>query len=993
MRNATRALPPRLREAGVTRREAEVLDQLADRRSNGDIATQLVISVRTVESHVSSLLSKLGATDRSELARIARSVAVGPVSSARLPLSLLELTERAPLVGRHDEMALLRERWSEAASGRRRAVLIMGEAGIGKSRLVAEVAVAADRDGAIVLVGHCDEEALVPYQPVVEAATALVETMPDHALAEVVRHSGVELLRLFPGLARFAAPDPVDDAATPEASRYRLFEGMAGLVAAARDAPLVLALEDLHWADPLTLQLIKHLVRRADRSRLLVLGTIRGTRLDGDLLRTAEDLRREHGADLLALGGLGVPEVAALVAVGPGWASDLDPGDRQQLAEHLHRETEGNPFFVVEVLRQLADGPGGMRGVPAAVGVPRTVRDVIIRRVEGLDAATRHVLSVAAVVGRRFRADLLAKVAELTQDRILAALEEAQAAGIVDEASGRPGWLAFSHALVRETLVGELSAARRVRLHRQIGEMLEAEGAAGNVAELAHHFHAAATPTDHDRAVAYCVAAAEVATAQLAHERAADLLGMALEALGLAPTVDRARTFDLLLGRAAAYRRSGLHELATEAAMEAFALARDLDDPDRVADAAFAVGDVAPVWGSDPGLVDVLEDALARVGDHDLGRRARLLGRLAQAGYYSAPSDRRHELSKEALSVARAAGDDATVAAVLSALHVALWGPTGADERLSMAEEIVAAAERLGDAEMALQGHAWRVVDLLELGEVAAADHAIARHARLARELGQPLHIRDAALWAAMRALLEGRFDDSERESRRALSLGRRAQDPHAEMFWWSQRYWLVLERGTSARDVEDLVAVNLEFAHRYPHVPAWLAKVALLHARVGDLDAAAATFAQLGAPHATALPRDAVWLGGLCFLAEVAATLDDRDEAAALYEVLLPFAGRVIVIDRAVLCLGSVSRALGLLATVVGDREAAREHLRFALEKHEAMGARPLAARTRVEFVHLLRDDEAAAAEADELLRSAAAAATELGMAQLQSQIAGTAH
>lgn len=529
-----------------------------------------------------------------------------------------------------------------------------------------------------------------------------------------------------------------------------------------------------------------------------------------------------------------------------------------------------------------------------------------MRRIGTLTDVTCRVLSVAAVAGRRFRVDLVAQATQLSAERTAAALEQAQAGGLVDEASERAGWMEFTHALVRETLEQELTAARRMQLHRLIGEILEAEDAAGHAAELAHHFHASATPTDHGRAITYAVAAADEATRMLAHERAAQLYGNALEALALAPSIDPARQVELLLLQAAAYRRGGLHEHARQAAMDALGVARRSGEPAWVADAALAAAEAAPVWAADSQLVDALDEALGSIAADDLRRRARLLARLAQAGYYSASPARRRELTQQALLAARSAGDDATLAAVLSARHVALWEPADAQERLAVANEIVAMSERLGDAELALQGYAWRLVDLLELGDVASADDAISAHARFARGLGQPLHIRDSALWAATRALLDGRFADAERESQRALDLGRRAHDPHADMFWWVQRYWLVLDQDASERAIADLLAVYLELADQYAHVPAWRAKIALLHARLGDHRAAEAVSSTLSAERFAKLPRDAVWIGGLYYLAEVAAFLANRAQAAALYEFLLPFADRIVVIDRALVCLGS---------------------------------------------------------------------------------------
>jgi hypothetical protein len=819
--------------------------------------------------------------------------------------------------------------------------------------------------------------------------TGLIELLPDAVVASALRRGGRELARLLPGVVSSAARGSPEDAGSPEAARYRLYEAVADLVtSAAHDTPVLLALEDLHWADPPTLQLLTHLVRRADRCRLLIVGTVRTARPEGAVLNLLGDLRREHDADVVPLQGLDVAEIEMLVAADTAGMTDQPPGERRRLAEQLHAETEGNPFFVRELLRYRAPAlPRRLGGEAVRRGVPGTIRDVIVRRVEALDAVTREVMSVAAIVGRRFRVDLVAQASDISADRFLCALEEAQACGLVSEAADHPAWLDFSHALVRETLESELSPERRRRLHQRIAELLETEDRDGHVAELAQHFYAAATPADYEGAVHYACAAAEQATSKLAFERSAELYGRALDALALASTVDQTRRFDLLLARAASYRRAGLQELARQAATDAAEVARQLGDPERFADAALAVGDAASVWSTDPRLVALLERALDTIDQHDERRGARLLARLAQATYYSAPTDRRRGLTQQALALAHAARDDATLASVLSAQHVALWGPADVEERLAIAGELVAVAERLGEHELALQGHAWRLVDLLEIGDVAAADIAISTHARLARDLGQPLHVRDSALWAATRGLLDGRFDDAARESQRARSLGRRAGDPHAEMFWWAQRYWLVLEQDASTGDMRKLLETYQAQAARYPHVPAWQAKIALLHARLGDQQAAAALSAQLSAERFAELPRDAVWVAGLYYLAEVAAFLRDDTQAGPLYELLLPFAARLVVVDRALVCLGSVSRVLGLLAALLADRTRATQHLRDALTKHEGMGARPLAARTQVDLARLLRDDTATA-EASEHLASARATATDLGMSRLLTQI-----
>jgi DNA-binding CsgD family transcriptional regulator len=994
MRVADRGLPPHLREAGVTRREADVLEALAGRLPNREIAEQLFLSVRTVESHVSSLLAKLQAADRGELAMIARTAVVGPSTSGRMPLSLLELAERTPLIGRQQELGLLRQLWAEAAAGRPRVAFVFGEAGIGKSRLVAELAVAADRHGALVVMGHCDERPLAPYQTMVEIVSGLVEALPADELAAAADGIGPEVAGLVPALAPFASQASRLDAGPAAMARYRLFDQLGGiLIAAARNTPLLLVIEDLQWADPTAVGFIRHLMRRADRTRLLLVGTMRGTQMDGPQLELAAELRRETASRLVLLHGLDVAEVSDLIltrrrAAETGLAEQLSG-----LADQLHAETGGNPLFVEELLDHLLAQPDPLSRAIRNPGVPATIRDLIVRRAASLGDFTREVLAIAAVLGRRFRADHVVRTARADREQVMAALDEARAAGILATASDRPGWMEFSHALVRETLEVELSSSRRQQLHRLVAQILEADDAVGYLPEVAHHLHAAGFPADYERAVTHATAAAEDATRRLAHELAADMYAKALDALALAPAADYHRQFDLLLRQAEAHQRAGSQDLAEHVASLGFALAQRLEDHVRMADAALVMAASAPTWPADPQLVDALEAALNEVPEDDLRRRALLLARLAQAEYYSAPAPKRASISDQAVALARKGGDDATLATVLSARRALLWNPNDAHERLSIAADIVAIARRLGDDELALQGYAWRIVDLFEVGDLDGVDRAFRAHGALAQRRGEPLHIRDGALWNYTRALLDGRFADAERHSRQALLLGQRVGDPHAEMFRSVQRLWLALEYRASRHEFADVIAETSLMAERYPHVPAWRAKLALLHARAGDRDAAQVLFSQLSVRHFAALPRDAVWIGGLYYLGEVAAFLGDRSAARTLYELLLPFAGRMVVIDRALVCLGSISRALGLLAGVLDDRPAASEHLRHALAVHDAMGARPLTARTRFELARLEREDPASVARATEQLALARASAVELGMSLLVAQMDGLGH
>ena len=354
-------------------------------------------------------------------------------------------------------------------------MLLAGEPGIGKTRLLAEAARLAHEDGAMVRYGRCYEEPVAPYEPFAEAL----------------------------GASAFGA---LVDAAAGE--RWRLFEAVGAQLA---DSTIVL--DDLHWADAGTLRLLAQLLRRADAPR--VLGAYRDTEISRahPLAATLADLRRDGLVARVPLHGLDTPAVAALVAAREG------PAD---LAGALHAETGGNPFYIEEVLRHLAGAPL----VPGAqLPIPEGVKDVIGRRLSRLAPETEQVLAVASVAGREF--DLALLEAVLAHDP-LDALEQARSAQMVREE--RPGRYAFAHALIRETLYEELSLTRRVRTHQALADALE-HLPGRTLAELAHHRLQAAAAGGEDRAAEAALAAAGEAMAALAYEDAAAVCERALAVL------------------------------------------------------------------------------------------------------------------------------------------------------------------------------------------------------------------------------------------------------------------------------------------------------------------------------------------------------------------------------------------------------------------------------------------------------------------------------
>lgn len=399
--------------------------------------------------------------------------------------------------------------------------------------------------------------------------------------------------------------------------RYRLFEAMAELMGAVGTAaPVRLVLDDLHWADQPTLSLLRHLVRPGRTARLLLVGTYRDTELDRGhpLAQLLADLRREPGVERLVLRGLSREQVARLVEMA---GVDLAPL-AGALADAVYHETEGNAFFVGEVMRHFAEsravlGRGGRpaaEGILTELGVPEGVREVVGRRLSRAMGAAGDVLAVAAVIGRDFDVGLLLEASGAGSDAVLDTLERAEEARLVAPLSGPAERYTFSHALVRSTIYDDLPASKRARLHRRVGEALARRTRDEHFAELAHHFHAAGPAGDPARTLEYSVRAGGQANASLAHEQAAVCYTLALEALGWAGPDGEPRRAEVLLARGEAWRRVGEPERAREDFLAAAEAARRRNDPEALARAALGVGEVSAVWGADADLVELLEAAL-----------------------------------------------------------------------------------------------------------------------------------------------------------------------------------------------------------------------------------------------------------------------------------------------------------------------------------------------------------------------------------------------
>jgi DNA-binding winged helix-turn-helix (wHTH) protein/tetratricopeptide (TPR) repeat protein len=508
-------------------------------------------------------------------------------STGEIPLPPQLLAgEAVEFVGREAELLQMNAVWQRAESGRYQLLLVAGEPGIGKTRLALEFARARSAEGTTILIGCSDEEVLVAYQPFVECLSWYIRSCDESDLQAQLAAAGggAELGLLIPELRRRVPDLPSPPPMNPEGQRYRLFETVAALLATASCVrPMLLVLDDLHWADKATLLLLRHVMRSARAASLAIIATYRESELGrshplADMLTT---LRREHNVTRLLLRGLDVATVEALVADIVGTEAPL------QLAQLVAHSTEGNPFFATEMLRHLKETGtvarlAGMTGKVTEVsglGLSEGIKEMVGRRLSRLSDTCNRVLGVAAVIGREFDVAILKEVAGVTEDELLNALEEASRAQLVSDSLKAAGHFAFMHALVRETLYSELSSPRRVRLHGRVAEAIERlteDRPVVPLADLAYHFTQAASAGSVDKAIDYAIRAGDRAADALAHEEAARLFGMALMSLEFKPTTPDADQLQVNLHTRRARSFDALGEWALEA-RELDAALRHLD--------------------------------------------------------------------------------------------------------------------------------------------------------------------------------------------------------------------------------------------------------------------------------------------------------------------------------------------------------------------------------------------------------------------------------
>jgi class 3 adenylate cyclase/tetratricopeptide (TPR) repeat protein len=902
----------------------------------------------------------------------------GEVGRWPLP-ALLRSVPPLAYVGRVAERALLEGALTEVREGARRVVLLSGEPGIGKTRLASYLAHRAHAEGFAVAWGTCSEELAVPYEPWIGVCSQLVEYAPQEFIESHVRRHGGELCRLARNLPERVSGLPEPQSSDPETERYLLFSAVVGLLEElGRSVPLCVVLDDLHWADAQSVALLKHLGRSVEQGALQVIATYRDSDLGKDhpLTGALADLRAVEGVQRISLRGLDTHEVADMVTSAAG--HELDE-DGVELAAEIAQETDGNPFFVAEILRSLLEAGALVLdestrrwSVDRAGGItlPESVREVIERRVERLDPQAAEVLRQAAVIGRVFNVELLSATSDVTEGRLLDHLENAVAASLLSESTVRVGEFRFAHALMNQTLYEGLGATRRARTHQRVAQALEklyGDDPGEHLTELALHWRLAAVSVDKAKAADYALKAGQRALQSLAPDEAVKLFTDALDLTGAGDSVERS---EALIGLGEAQRQvgGGSHR---ETLLEACEIALRLGDADRLARAALSNSIFLwSVWGGmDEEVVAALQAAADQLPS-DSPQRARVLGQLALELTFAPDFDSRvRPLIDESLALARAAEDRRVLADVLASVSGAMLGrPDLMDERLALADEMRSVVEEVADPVPKFLAAWWRFPVALERGDIDELDTNIAQMRRLNPELGQLLLRAYTSFCACTRAQIAGDLEQAEAQAVEFVTYGTEAVHRDALTGFGAELGVIRAEQGR----LDEIVEIYAQRARENPGMPMLQAVLAFYYSELGRLDEARAALDAAAPDGFAVLPHDVLRLMALSRYGQIAFRTGAAAHAETLYDLLYPY--RDHLINSFVTVFGSGHMILGLLATGLDRYDAAEQHFEEASSVHERIGAPLFLARTWLYWGQMLtrRDEPGDWAHAQSLLERA---------------------
>ena len=945
-----------------------------------------------------------------------RSLGPTRVKGVSEPVNVHEVTGLGPLrtrlqasarrglstfVGREAELVQMKRALELAKSGRGQIVAAVGEAGVGKSRLFFEFQ-AVGQPGCLVLetlsVSHGKASA---YLPLIDLLKNYFEIIPDDDARRrrekiagkilILDRALEDTLPYVFTLLEVAESDDQLARMEPEIRRRRTLDAIKRLLLReSLNQPLIAIFEDLHWLDDGSRALLNLLADSIGSARVLMLVNYRpefthnwGNRTYYTQLRL-DPLGAESGEEMLT----------AL----------LDDGrDLVALKRVIIEKTAGNPFFVEEIVQALFEQGALVRNGSIklakslnTIQIPSTVQAVLASRIDRLPPAQKDLLQTLAVIGKEFPFGLVREVSGKADDELQRLLSGLQVAEFIYEqpAISDVAYI-FKHALSQQVAAGSALLERRRVLHERVARVLEAQFP--EIVEtqpelIALHYTEAGLGA---QAIPYWQRAGERALHRWANleaishlKRGLELLGSRIEPSESNSSAGEAQRYSLLLPLGEAQGRAGEYLEARETLLRAARVAESMGSIEGVVRAALALAHIAyevglPVHEA----ISLFEQALQRLGPEDSRLKAKTLGGLARSLGSTGEQQKLKVYAPMAVAMARRIGDPELIGYSLIGMIFALMDPEHAEQRLALATELqdLAKVSDLADSDRH-SAPFWRGYCLLELGDMAGAEAEFERWRRVLEETKQPLHLSLVAIVDAMRSLMRGRFEESERQAQHAFSIGQGLQVETAAGVFGLQMFVLRREQGR-LKEVEPAVRL---FIQQHSATAAWRPGLAVIYSELGRTADARAEFENLAQHDFADLPRDAVWMGTMTYLVDVCNFLGDQARAESLYRILLPYAGRNVVVSTAAACYGALSRYLGALATTLERWDDAARHFEDALAMNARMDARPWLAHTQEQYATMLlaRRQSGDLDKAAALLDAALITTRELGMRALEERV-----
>jgi DNA-binding CsgD family transcriptional regulator len=884
---------------------------------------------------------------------------------------------RAELVGREPELAMLRACLGEVLSGEPRLVLCRGQAGIGKTRLAEELLAHARAKGALAVWGAADESVgLPPFWPWSRAFGAMARALNVERIASE-HNLTADLARVAPDI--FPAADHTNAGVASFDDRVRQFDAVSQMLRwISQELPLVIVLEDAHWADEASLELLAHVARGLADERLLIMVNARDLEPGGG--ERLSRLVRQPATRLLQLGALSESEVRRHLSV----LVDRHVEDAE--VARLYAATGGNPFLVQEAGRALASSPSG----PGLPPVTPTLRDAVADRLQHLSAEGARVVQCASILGQEFSTVLVATTLDLPPMKCLAALDEAQRASIVEPGSSA-GEFRFVHALVRHAIESGLKQQDRVRLHGLAASAIarhHANPTGAELFDLAHHSAEAVLEGNPAAAASWSQRAGDEALRQLGYEQAARLYGQALRVGGT--TIPNERRCRLLLDQATALGLAGDLGGRLKTTLDAAEIARSLQRVDLLADAALVM-EATGLAGFDVVTRRLCQETLALLDEHSTALRARITARFAETFMYLADADAAERASREALELAEACQDRLALAAALRARQVVCAGPDRLELRAQLAESLLELSQRAADAGMEFAARCWRIDVWFERGDLGRVASELQALDGCAREIGGPVARFTVLHSRAALAQAQARFTDAERLISDAFST--LAATDYAQRFYVRAAI-LGFVGHHVGQNAATLAATGMTDAPRPETIvsPPLIGPIAHAHALVdaGQLDEASSIYRSLG-PVATWRPPPHVVLLVHALGIAIATSLRESSDVGALRAGLEPYRGHHVVSGIGALSyFGPVELWLGTAAAFLGLLDDAIADFAQAVHICTVHGAAGFQVESMYELAAALvrRGRTADLQQARSVLADAARRASQLGMRPFASRI-----